>query len=250
MTTPHADAIASPAAATKPAPLWEDFIDIFYAPSSVYERRRNANPWPMIIIITVLITVIGVLTWNSLSPVYEAEFRAMAAKQMAKNPQMTADAMETGLKFQMIARRWGGVFFPLGVLVIGLPIWLLGRIVGAKELTYTRSLVVIAWASIIAVVSALIAGIQGLVMDVSGFTSADQLSLSAARFVDKATMSPFLYTSLKMLDVFGIWSLIVMAIGVRVTGRASRNGAIAFAVTWFVVSLLIAGAFAARAAAG
>jgi hypothetical protein len=248
MTNPPAEAMEAPAPA-KPAPLWEDFIDIFHSPSEVYERRRNANPWPMIIIITVLVTLIGVLTWNSLAPVYEAEMRAVAQKQMAANPQMTADAMETGIKFQMVARRWGGVFFALGVLVIALPIWLLGRIVGAKEMTYTRALVVVTWSSIITVLAMLAIGVQGLVMDVSALTTPDKLSLSAARFVDKDSMNAFAYTALKMLDVFGIWSLVVMAIGVRVTGRGTKNSAIMFGAIWFVVALLIAGAFAMRAAA-
>jgi hypothetical protein len=246
MTTPSAEAATVPAA--KPASLWEDFIDIFYAPSTVFERRRNANPWPMILIITVVITAITVLTFNSLSPVYESEFRAVAAKQMATNPQITQDAIDKGIRFQMIARQWGGVFFPIGMLIIALPVWALGRIVGAKELTYTRSLVVVAWGSIFGALSLLIMGVQGLVLDVSALTSMDQLSLSAARFVDKAATAPFVYGTLKSLDVLQIWGLIVMAIGVKVTGRSSKNGAIAFGVTWFVISILIAGLVAMRSA--
>ena len=249
MTTPSADAMESTAAVAKPASLWEDFIDIFYAPSTVYERRRNANPWPMILIITALMTLIGVLTWNSLSPVYETEIRAQFAKMMAANPQMTQDMVDSQVKIQMFFRRWGGIMAPIGFLIIALPIWLLARIVGAKEMTYTRSLVVIAWASIIAVVAALVMGVQGLVFDVSAITSADQLSLSAARFMDKATASPWVYSAAKSLDIFGLWSLVVMAIGVRVVGRSTKNGAIAFAVTWLVLAWLIAAAFAARAAA-
>jgi hypothetical protein len=249
MTTPSAEAMESPVPAAKPAALWEDFIDIFYAPSSVYERRRNANPWPMILIVTALMTVIGVLTWNSLSGIYDAEARAQVARMAAGNPQMTQDMMDSQVKIQMFTRRWGGVMYPIGILVIALPIWLLARIVGAKEMTYTRSLVVIAWASIIGVVGMLATGVQGLVLNVSSFTTADQLTLSAARFLDKATASPLVYAAAKSLDLFAIWSLIVMAIGVRVVGRSTKNGAIAFAVTWFVVALLIAVGFAARTAA-
>jgi hypothetical protein len=148
----------------------------------------------------------------------------------------------------MIARQWGGVFFPIGMLIIALPVWALGRIVGAKELTYTRSLVVVAWGSIFGALSLLIMGVQGLVLDVSALTSMDQLSLSAARFVDKAATAPFVYGTLKSLDVLQIWGLIVMAIGVKVTGRSSKNGAIAFGVTWFVISILIAGLVAMRSA--
>lgn len=249
MTTPSAEAMESTAAVVKPASLWEDFIDIFYAPSTVYERRRNANPWPMILIITTLMTIIGVLTWNSLSPVFETEIRAQSAKMMAANPQLTQDMVDSQVKIGMFTRRWSGIMAPIGFLIIALPIWLLARIVGAKEMTYTRSLVVVAWASIIGVVSALVLGIQGLVLDVSTITSADQLSLSAARFMDKAAASPWVYSAAKSLDLFALWMLVVMAIGVRVVGRSTKNGAIAFAVTWFVLTWLIAAAFAARAAA-
>ena len=243
------DAAAAPVAPTKPAALWEDFIEIFTSPSTVYERRRDANPWPMILIITVLVTAITVLTFNSLAPIFESEFRALFAQQMAKNPQMTQDAADTAIKFQMAARRWGGVFFFLGVLIMSLPVWLLGRITGAKELTYTRSMVVFTWAAIIGVVALLVLGIQGLVMDVSSITTIDKLGFSAARFVDKATMSPFVYGILKGLDVFAIWSAILMGIGVRVVGRGTKNTAIAFTVTWIVLSILIMAVFALRQAA-
>jgi hypothetical protein len=249
MTTPSADAMETPTPAAKPAPLWEDFIDIFYAPSTVYARRENANPWPMILIITVLVTLITVLTWGSLSPAIEAEMRAQMATAMAKNPQMTQDALDQGIKFQMIARRWGGVFFPLGILIIALPVWLLAKILGAK-VTYQKALVIVTWSAIIAVVQMIVIGAQALVMDTAALTTPDKLALSAARFADKATTAPMLYPFLKALDVFGIWSLIVMCIGVRVIGKTTKSQAILFGAIWFVASVLIATAFAARASAG
>jgi hypothetical protein len=83
----------------------------------------------------------------------------------------------------------------------------------------------------------------------SKLTSLDQLSLSAARFADKATASPVLYTVLKQLDVFGIWGLVVMAIGVQVTAKTTRERAIVFAVVWWLLVTLITMAFAIRAAA-
>ena len=248
MTTPSTDATESPTPAAKPAPLWEDFIDIFYAPSDVYARREHANPWPMILILTALVTLITVLTWGSLAGPVEAEMRDQVAKTMAKNPQMTADAMETGIKMQMGIRRWSGVFFPVGVLIASLFVWLLAKVLGAKE-TYQKAMIVVTYSAIIAVVQMLVVGAQALVMDTSALTTPDKLSLSAARFVDKATTSPIIYSALKLLDVFGIWGLVVMCIGVRVTGKTSKNTAIMFGVIWFAASLLIAAAFAARTAA-
>ncbi|MEO5569030.1 MAG: YIP1 family protein [Gemmatimonadaceae bacterium] len=248
MTTPSTDAMESPTPVAKPAPLWEDFIDIFHAPSEVYARRENSNPWPMILIITVLVTLITVFTWGSLAGPIEAETREQMAKAMAKNPQATADAIDSGIKMQMGIRRWSGVFFPVGVLIASLFVWLLAKVLGAKE-TYQKAMIVVTYSAIIAVVQMLVVGAQALVIDTSALTTPDKLSLSAARFADKATTSPIMYSVLKLLDVFGIWSLIVMCIGVRVTGKTSKNTAIMFGVIWFAASVLIAAAFAARTAA-
>jgi hypothetical protein len=246
MTSPTAEPIVAPPAAT-PASRWEDFMDIFYAPTSVYERRQSQSPWPTIFIVTVLLTLVTVLTFNALSPVVETELRQAMAKAMAKTPQMTSDMADKSVSFSMIGRKWGVVLFPIGALISALFVWIVARILGAKE-TYQGALVVVAYSSIIAIVQAIVVGAQALVMNVSNLTSLDQLSLSAARFADKATMSPALYTVLKQVDVFGIWGLIITAIGVRVTAKTTRDRAIAFAVVWWVVVTLIVMAFAIRAA--
>jgi hypothetical protein len=248
MTTPPVDSVEA-VPPPKPAPRWEDFIDIFHSPSTVYERRQNQSPWPTIWIITVLFTLVTALTFNGLEPLVEAEMRAEVAKQMAKNPQMTQDMADMGMKWQLGARRWGGVFFPIGVLITAIFVWLLAKIVGAKE-TYKGAMIVVTYASILSILQALLVGAQALVLDVSSLTTPDQLSFSAARFVDKASTSPVLYALLKALDVFGIWLLLVMAIGVEITGKVTRSKALTWAAIWFVLSVLIMAAFGARAAAG
>jgi hypothetical protein len=247
MTSPSTEPVVAPTT-PKPASRWEDFTDIFYAPTSVYERRQNQGPWPTIFIITVLITLVTVLTFNALSPVLETELRQAMAKAMAKTPQMTQDMADKSVSFSMIGKKWGVVFYPIGVFIVAFFVWILAKIIGTKE-TYGGAMVVVAYSSIIGIVQAIVVGAQGLVMDMSKLTSLDQLSLSAARFADKATASPVLYTVLKQLDVFGIWGLVVMAIGVQVTAKTTRERAIVFAVVWWLLVTLITMAFAIRAAA-
>src|SRR3954468_2886171 len=83
MTTPIAESVEAPSEA-KPASRWEDFIDIFYTPSTVYERRKNQSPWPTLWIVTILLFVVTFLTFNAMSPVVENELREQAVKTMAK----------------------------------------------------------------------------------------------------------------------------------------------------------------------
>jgi hypothetical protein len=248
MTIPDT-ALGAPAVPAKPAPLWEDFIDIFYAPSSVYERRRNANPWPVILILTVVFTVIMIFTFGAMEAAVEAELRDQATKAMATNPRATQDGVDASVKIGLATRKWGGVFTPIGMLISALLVWVLAKIVGAKEETYQRALVVVAYATVIAVVQQLFIGAQGLLMDVGSLTTPDKLAAGPVRFMDKATTSPILYSVAKAIDLFGIWTLIVMAIGVRVTGRATKNQAITFAIVWFSVTALVMAAWGARTAA-
>ena len=246
MTSPISDPVAAPPA--KPTSRWEDFIDIFYAPASVFERRQNQSPWPTIWIVTVLLTLVTVLTFNAISPVLETELRKAMAVAMAKTPQLTQDMADKSVHFSLLGKEWGVVFFPLGALLVGLFVWLLGKIVGSKA-TYQQALTVVAYSSILAVVQAIVVGAQGLIMDVSSLTSLDQLSLSAARFMDKATASPALYAVMKQIDVFGIWGLVIIAIGVQITGKVTRQRAIAFAVIWWLIGTLIMFAIGLRQAA-
>ncbi|HET9682570.1 MAG TPA: hypothetical protein VFP15_00585, partial [Gemmatimonadaceae bacterium] len=59
---------AAPAPA-KPASRWEDFIDIFYAPSSVYERRARSGFGIPMLVITVLIGLIFIANSSAMQPI-------------------------------------------------------------------------------------------------------------------------------------------------------------------------------------
>ena len=43
---------AAPAAAPRVG-IWEDFIDIFYAPSAVFSRRENGNVFIPLAVVTI-----------------------------------------------------------------------------------------------------------------------------------------------------------------------------------------------------
>jgi hypothetical protein len=237
MTTPATEP-SEGTIAPKSVSRWEDFIDIFHSPTAVYERRENQSPWPTVWIITIVLLIVTVVAFNSISPVYESEIRAKYATMMAKTPQLTQDAVERGVKFGLIGKRWGAILFPLGVLIGAIFVWIAARLVGVKE-TYGKALVVVTYASIISIVQSIVEVIQGLVMNVTAMTSVGQLSLSPVRFMDKASTSPVLYTILQQFDVFAIWTVVLMAIGVRVTGKTTRGKAIAFAVLWWVVKAAV-----------
>src|SRR5947209_13400317 len=77
--------VAAPAAKSS---FWEDVIDIFVSPAGVFRRRQNSSVWPPMLFVAIAIGVIVFATFNTLEPIFDAEFARSTAKALAKNPQV------------------------------------------------------------------------------------------------------------------------------------------------------------------
>ena len=229
------DSVDVAPAPVKPASRWEDFIDIFYAPTSVYERRAHSGFGIPMLVVTVLIGVIFLANSGVMQPIMDAEFSRNMALQMKKNPQLTPEMMEKGRAIgEMFARIGAFVFIPIAMFLTGLALWIVGKFFGAKE-SLAAAIMVVAYAYVPRILENLLNGVQGLLMDPASLDGRYRLSLGAGRFLDPATASPMLLALLGRVDVFTIWVTVLLAIGLAVTGRISRGrAAIAAAIVWFL----------------
>ena len=98
----------------EPAPakasLWEDFVDIFYAPSSVFARRANGEWGKPLLFLVITGTVLFFVTKNAMQPIMDAEFARQSAAAMRRNPNITAEQLASGRNF---FETLGPVFFAL-----------------------------------------------------------------------------------------------------------------------------------------
>lgn len=230
---PSADAPVAPPA--KPAALWEDFIDIFYAPAEVFARRAKSGWGLPMLICTVLIGVISYANAGAMQPIMDAEFTRNTAAAMKANPQVTAEQMASvrsmGEKFAVI----GGFFVgPFGIFFTGLFLWVVGKFVDAKQ-TLGAALMVAAYSYTIKIVETAVGGLQALLLDPASMTGRLKVSLGVGRFLDPDTTQPMLLALLARVDVFTIWLSVLLAIGLSVTGGISRQkAAIAAVILWIL----------------
>jgi hypothetical protein len=229
------DAAPTPA---KPASRWEDFIDIFYAPSSVYERRRNSGFFIPMLVVTVLIGVIFIANSGAMRPIMDAEFARGAAQAMKKNPQITPEAMEKMRSVgETMAKIGAFIFVPIAIFLTGLVLWIVGKFFDAKQ-TLAAAIMVAAYAYVPRVLEGIATGVQLLLMDPASLNGRYSISLGLGRFLDPATASPIMLALLGRIDVFTIWVTVLLAIGLAVTGRIPRSkAAIAAAIVWLVGAL-------------
>lgn len=235
MTAP--DASTSPAPATKPASLWEDFIDIFVSPSEVYERRRNSGFFIPLIVLAVLLTVLMVVGRPALQPVFDAEYSRAAASAM-KNPNVTPEQMAKGRaigdKFLPVFVFFGGLFAPI---LVGIVLWFAGKLVEAKE-DIKAACMIATYAFFPRIIEALVNIAQGYFLDPASLNGRLRLSLGIGRFFDPDTVSPVLLAVIGRLDIFTIWVTVLLAIGLSVVGGIPKSRAAAAAAIVWVVGML------------
>src|SRR5207237_4317778 len=123
----NADAVKDVEPAPSKAGLWEDFVDIFYAPSSVFARRADGKFGLALLFLILTALVLVYLTKNAMQPIMDAEFVRQGAAAMRKNPSITQEQMASGRKmFKNVAPFFFAIGLTVSVFATGLVLWLVG----------------------------------------------------------------------------------------------------------------------------
>lgn len=220
----------------RPPSIWEDLLEIFYAPTAVFERRRETPAFGLaLLVFTVLIVALFFAFKNMMSPIFEAEFNRSMAQTMRQNPQLTPEQMQAGRaigeKFMIVGIAIYGLITPL---LLGVVLWFAGKMVESKA-EIGQVMMVTTYAMFPRVLEAVINAVQVLIIPESSITSRFSISLGLGRFFDAATANPLLLAVLGRVDVFTIWITVLMAIGLSVMGRVSLSrAAVAAGAVWVI----------------
>jgi len=173
-----------------------------------------------------------------LQPVMDAEFSRGAAAAMKKNPAITAEMMAKSRPIGEAIAKYGAiVFVPVGMFLTGLVLWICGKFADAKE-SLAAAIMVAAYAFVPRILEAVLAGVQGLLLDPASLDGRFRLSLGVGRFLDPNTASPLLLALVGRVDVFTIWVTVLLAIGLSVTGKIPRSRAAMVAVIVWILGAL------------
>lgn len=218
--------------------LWEDFVDIFYAPSSVFARRADGKFGMPLLILIVAAVILFFLTKNAMQPIMDAEFARNSAAAMRKNPNLTAEQLAGGRAF---FEKLGPIFFAviltISVFGTGIVLWLVGKLFDAKE-SVAVAIMIATYSEIPRLVQVLVHAAQALFMSPESLNAANSVGLNLARFMDPDKTSPALIALGSRFDLFTIWVTVLLAIGLHVLGKIPKRQAyIAAAITWVIGAL-------------
>lgn len=229
------DGVAAPAPSS--ASVWEDFVDIFTNPSAVFERRREGQFGMALLILAVLTGILAFALHNGLAPVMDAVIAKQQAAALAKNPALTADQLSsmTGMMEKM--SKFGAIIFvPVAAVIGAALIWVIGRFLDAK-MAFAAAMMVSVYSGVPRIIQTVVTALQGLFLSPESITSPNSVSIGPARFLPDSG-NAVLGAVLGGFDLFTIWTVVLMAIGIAVVARVPMTRAAITAGLVWLVSLL------------
>ena len=231
--------IVSTAPAAEPS-LMEDIIEIFYAPSRVFARRRD-NPrfWGAFVILSILFALGVWVMMKNLSTVMDAQFARQSQEMLRKNPQLTQEQLDKGRRFgQAIAPFAGIIGAVISTLVLGVAVWLVGKRFVSKA--DVKQVVMIATiASFQKIIDLLLVAILAMTIGTGSITNMAAAGPSLARLAP-ADSTPLMLGVLSRFSIGVIWATILIAIGLHIVGRIAKGRAYAAAIVLWILGTAFA----------
>lgn len=209
------------------------FVPDRFMPRLVFVERATAA-------VLVVVLAAGFSAWvvgtriDMTRPVYEQEVMMMrdaGPEAEARSDRDIDEQIQRDRVIEQVKLGLGaGLWTPLRIALLAVALYLLGRYVGGKP-TVKKTFVVAAYGSLPLAVKSIVIGVQAWSM--TGLTPGD---------IDKLQATARLGGPILGMDLFGLWSAVLIAFGLAAAAAISRRRAfIAVLVCFAFVSLLTGG---------
>jgi hypothetical protein len=215
-------------------------IGVLFKPRATFRRMREAERghWWVIAVIAAIVVVVSVIVQSSITSVVVADqmkenFDVNGDGELSETEQQQLDQSLAIANSPVIRFIFPAVFGVIGLfvsyLVRGGILYLLGMAVGGRA-GFRQVFRMAVWTTLPAVLRNLISTIMVL----PGGSSASGLSFIFTG-EEVADLSPLLVAFLSGIDVYLIWSLVLIGVGLVATSQLSKaKGALVTVIYWLL----------------
>jgi hypothetical protein len=230
---------------------WSRLLGVFFEPGKTFADIAERPRWLVPLLIGILSSVLLIYLFNRHVGWESSLLRAMDNNRFVQQlpPDQRQIAFDRQLRLMPVFSYLGAFLgFPFTLLLAaGLATGIIRGLLGTP-IRFVQAFAAMAYAFLPRVIYA------GLSISVMFLKNPDEFDLKNAfasnpgAFMDPQKSSRFLYTVASQLDVFSIWVILLMAVGLKAAGgkRLSFGGALfAVVLPWAVYALLRGGLAAA-----
>lgn len=230
---PEAQAQAQTQAAISP---FGRVIGVFFSPKAAFEDIARKPSWVLPILITTVLSIISVVALNQ-----RMNWRDYIVQQIEKSPraaQLTADQKqqqaEMGAKFTVGIVYASGFLVPICfALIVGLVMWGAYNLLAGAGARFSQAFSIVAHAGLVGIVSTPLFLLVLFLRPPGTFDPDNPLATNLAVLLPEDS-AKWLITLCKSIDVFSIWTLILIAIGFAAVNPRKLKGAKSFSIAFTV----------------
>jgi len=230
------DAVASPTQPDAPAlSFGQRLIGVFISPGETFEDvARKPDFWaPLITVVIASVAVIETMLWKIGAERIARINIEQSARAGNMSPEQMDQAVSQAAKFTAIAYHVAGVLGPpIGLLVIaGVGILIVNVIFGAR-VGFKTVFSVVCYADLVTLIGAIMSIALMFFGDPDRFNPQNPIPSNIAFFLNPRQVSKPLYSLASSVDIFTIWLLILLGIGLsKASGGKVKSTSISLAFT-------------------
>ncbi len=235
-----------------PEPLSEGarIVDTFIAPSKTFtDIRRNGSWWAPWLLLSIVGLAFALTVGRQVG--FEQVVRnqtAISPRAAARFEQLPPATQQRQVEIGAAVTRYVMYAIPalnlFAFLVITVVLWVVFKIAGG-DTSFGKAFAIVVYGSLPSVISALLAiGSIFAGVDKESFNIKNPAATNPAYFMDPAG-NQFLYGMATALDVFVIWSIILMGIGFACNSKVKRSTAITIIAVLYLLFKLAGSGLAA-----
>lgn len=242
------DAVVSPAEPEAPAQSFpERLMGVFISPGETFEDvARKPGFWaPLITVMIASVAVVETMLWKIGAERIMRTNLEQSGRAGNMSPEQMEQAVSQGAKFTGIIMHVAGVLGPpIGLLIIaGIGILIVNVILGGRA-NFKTVFSVVCYADLVTLVGAVMTVAMIFFGDPDRFNPATAVPSNIGFFLNPHDVSKPLYSLASSMDIFSIWLMILLGIGLsKATGGKVKSTPIflVFAGIWLLYVLAKAG---------
>jgi hypothetical protein len=242
-------------AATEPQPArmgeFSRITGVFFEPKKAFTDIAARPRWIVPVVLILLVSMVLMMIYTQ-----RGGWRVMMEQQMASSsrtaqlsPEQRQQQIEIGVKYASLSAYITPILIPLSLLIMaGVLTGITAGILSAP-VRFSQVFAIVCYANLVGVIRGLLVLVVLLMKNITDFDLRNPMMSNPGYFLDPKTSSKFLFSLAGALDLFSLWIMLLIAIGLKAAaGKKLSFGGAFFAVAlpwavWVLGAAALAGIF-------
>jgi hypothetical protein len=233
----------SPIPAPEIAPMSQGarIVNTFIAPSKTFsDLRRSASWWAPWILIALCAVLMAYAMGKQVGFEQIGKNQVEHSKRADQFDKLPADQQAAQLRVTGKIIGVASYFSPLLILfyclVATLPLWLTFKLALGAQTSFGQAYAIVMYGWLPGTLGAILAAVALFAgVNPEGFDINNPVGTNVAYYLDPEATGRFLRGLASALDIFSIWTIVLIGIGFASTSKVKRSTAIIVVAVWYLV---------------